>query len=112
MRNMPMRFPRSKTGTVFAVLYGLAAIILFPEAVTCKVWMCEFTAWPVWLPMGYLFWLPYSGHLDYVPDPTRHWNFIIPAFLANVLLWYIVGMLLGKASSSLYGRYVLRSQDR
>ncbi len=82
---------RSKTGRLLAALYAVAAVALFHEAMTCGVMLCDLVAIYVFLPLGYLVWLPWSGQMNYVANPMVRWEFVIPAVLGNLLFYYFIG---------------------
>ncbi len=97
---------RSKTGLVFAGLYVIAATAMFFVALTCSSdWMCDLIALPAFVPAGYLYWLPFSGQFNYIPDPVRRWEFIIPALITNAALYYLAG----SAAELLFKRLFNRS---
>jgi len=99
----------SKAGLLFAGLYAIGAAILFRESLTCATWMCDLVALPVFLPAGYIFWAPFSGPVDYIPDPLDRWIFVVPAALTNLVLYYYVGYGLGAAIGAL--RRTLKSRS-
>jgi hypothetical protein len=62
----------SKTGSFSAALYTIAAAFLFHEAMACGGMLCDLVALSVFVPAGYLYWVPFSGQLNYVPDPCAN----------------------------------------
>lgn len=82
---------RSRSGWCLAALYLAAAGILFSRAMTCASMLCDLVAMPVFLPAGWLYWLPFSGSLNYVADPMRRWEFVIPAIITNAAIYYFAG---------------------
>lgn len=92
---------RSRSGWTLALLYLVAAIILFHQAMACMTMFCDSAALPVFLPAGWLYWLPFSGSLNYVADPMRHWQFVIPAAVTNAIVYYFVGLAIGQVFNSL-----------
>jgi hypothetical protein len=87
-----------------SALYAIAAGFLFHEAMTCGDWMCDFVAFPAWLPAGYIYWLPFSGPLGYIPDPMRRWAFVVPTVVTNAVAYYFIGFALGVAFRELRKR--------
>ncbi len=104
MDGQKRRIRWSKTGLCLATLYASAAAILFHNAMTCTGWVCDFVAFPVFLPAGEIYWWPFSGKLDYVPDPMRRWEFVIPAAITNIVIYYGVGSLIGGGFRRLFQR--------
>lgn len=85
---------RSKTGWLFAALYTVAGVVIFHEAMTCGTMLCDIVAIYVFLPFGYLLWLPWSGQMDYIANPMVRWEFVVPAVLGNLFFYYFIGAAL------------------
>lgn len=64
---------------------------------TCVGMLCDLVAFAVFLPAGYIYWLPFSGQLNYVPDPMREWKFVIPAVITNLVFYYFLGYVVSAA---------------
>ena len=93
---------RSKTGWGFAIIYAVAAAVLFTKAFTCQFTFCAFIDLPVFAPAGALYYWVYDLLVEnrivpgYIPNPEVTWGFVIPAVVANVLLYYYVGRCVGR----------------
>lgn len=87
----------SKSGALFAALYLMPAAFLFREALTCGTMLCDLVAFPVFVPAGLVYWLPFSklGPLTYVPNPMSQWRFVIPTMVTNLVSYYFLGWGVG-----------------
>jgi len=85
----------------------VAAIILFHEAMTCTSMFCDLVAMPVFLPAGWIYWLPFSGALNYVADPMRRWEFVIPVTATNAVIYYFLGFAIASGIRKLSKTSVL-----
>lgn len=98
---------RSRSGWFLAGIYMVAAIILFHEAMTCTSMFCDLVAMPVFLPAGWIYWLPFSGALNYVADPMRRWEFVIPVTATNAVIYYFLGFAIASGIRKLSKTSVL-----
>ena len=82
----------SQTGLSFVLAYVAIAAYMFHDAMTCIGWVCDLGAIFVFPPAGEIYWWPFSGQ---VPNPMRRWEFVIPAALTNMVIYYFLGNVVG-----------------
>lgn len=106
-----MRLPQSRMGWTLVIVYLLLAAFLIYQAFTCTGWVCDLVEVPAAVPFGLIYlallqWLDpifVFGSITYAP--FRNWFFIIPTLLGNSLLYYWLGLGIGK----LWGRWLRRA---
>jgi hypothetical protein len=103
-----MRLPKSKIGRVFVVIYLVAASFLIYLAFTCSGWVCDVVELPVTIPFGFL-WLILLQWLDPIfafgsitYAPFKNWFFIIPTLVGNSVIFYWLGVGIGKLCIKLF----------
>ena len=102
-----MRFPTSKVGWVFVAVYVALASFLVYSAFTCTGWVCDIVELPATVPFGLLYlgllrWLNplfVFGSITY--SPFRNWYFIIPTLVGNSVIFYWLGVGIGKLCTKL-----------
>jgi hypothetical protein len=99
---MAMRFPRSKVGWTFVTTYLALAALLIYRAFTCVGWVCDLVEFPVTIPFGLLYLallklldpIFFFGSITYAP--FRNWFFIIPTLVGDSIIFYWLGVRIGK----------------
>lgn len=97
-----MRFPRSKVGWAFVMTYLALAAFFIYQAFTCIGWVCDLVEFPVTIPFGLLYLVLLKlldpifvfGSITYAP--FRNWLFIIPTLFGNSIIFYWLGVRIGK----------------
>jgi hypothetical protein len=93
-----MRFPKSKIGWIFVVIYLALSSWLVYQAFTCTDWMCDMVEIPAAIPFGAVYFgllrllnpIFLFGSISYAP--FRNWYFIIPTLIGNSILYYWFGV--------------------
>jgi hypothetical protein len=93
-----MKFPKSKTGWIFVIVYLLVAIFFTYQAFVCSGFACDLVELPAIVPFGVLYLLLlqllnpiyFFGSIIYAP--FQNLFFIIPNILGNMLLYYWIGL--------------------
>jgi hypothetical protein len=102
-----MRLPKSKFGWAFVAIYMACDTFLVYLAFTCTGWMCDTVELPATIPFGLLylallhFLNPLFAFGSITSAPFRNWYFIIPTFVGNAVIFYWLGVGLGKLCTRL-----------
>jgi hypothetical protein len=102
-----MALPKSKFGWVFVAFYTAVDSVLVYLAFTCTGWMCDLVELPAVIPFGILYLgllrllnpLFRFGSITYAP--FTNWYFIVPTFLGNSVIFYWLGVGIGKLCTKL-----------
>jgi hypothetical protein len=102
-----MVLPKSKFGWVFVAFYTAVDSLLVYLAFTCTGWMCDLVELPAVIPFGILYLgllrllnpLFRFGSITYAP--FTNWYFIVPTFLGNSVIFYWLGVGIGKLCTKL-----------
>jgi hypothetical protein len=105
-----MKLPKSKIGWVFVAIYLVMASYLVYQAFTCTGWVCDLVEFPATIPFGLLYlallkWLNpifVFGSITY--NPFKNWFFIIPTLVGNSIVFYWLGVGIGKLCMKLLGK--------
>jgi len=97
-----MKVPRSKIGWAFVLVYLAFSSVLVYKAFTCSGWVCDIVELPAAIPFGLLYLLLLRllnpifvfGSITYAP--FTNWYFIIPNLIGNSVLFYWLGVGMGK----------------
>jgi hypothetical protein len=97
-----MRLPKSKAAWVLVAMYLALDSFLVYLAFTCTGWLCDIVEIPGAVPVGVLYlgllrWLNpifVFGSITYAP--FRNWYFIIPTAVGNSVVFYWLGVGIGK----------------
>jgi hypothetical protein len=91
----------SVIGTVLALLYLSATVMLYREANRhIGGWLPDLELAYASLPIGIIFWWLFSGRfrrfgLPCICNPMRRWEFVVPTLFTNIALYYLLGYLVG-----------------
>lgn len=93
-----MRFPKSKIGWAFVVIYLALSACLVYRAFTCIGWMCDMVEIPATIPFGLVYFpllrflnpIFFFGSITYAP--FRNWYFIIPTLAGNSIIYCWLGI--------------------
>jgi hypothetical protein len=110
---LPWRWPvqgMSKGGSCLSLVYIIAAILLFHDAMTCGGLLCDLSALLVWLPAGILYFTAYNlldkwfvfGDIGATAAPARQWLFIIPTVITNAVIYYFIGYGISAALTKVF----------
>ncbi|HEY1204957.1 MAG: hypothetical protein ABSH46_07205 [Bryobacteraceae bacterium] len=105
-----MKWPKSKVGWAFVILYLVSASYLIYQAFACRGWVCDLVEIPAAVPFGLVYllalrWLdPFFAFGDITWSPFRNWFFIVPTVIGNSLIFYWLGVGVGKLAARLLGR--------
>ena len=89
---------RSRAGWALAGLYLAVALLALWRAFTCRDdFFCGIETIPMLVPAGFFYlWLL----VDHLPSPALlQWPLIVPTLITNVVLYYLLGRLIGKRVS-------------
>ena len=108
-----MKVPASKIGWLFVLLYLAVSSVLIYQAFTCIGWVCDIVEFPAAIPFGllYLFLLRLLnpvfvfGSITYAP--FTNWYFIIPTLVGNSIVFYWIGVGVGKLIVRLTGKLAI-----
>ncbi len=102
--------PKSKLGWVLVVLYLAFSSVLIYQAFTCTGWVCDLVEFPAAIPFGLLYLLllralnPMFAFGSITYDPFRNWFFIIPTLVGNSVVFYWIGVGIGKLGAKVMRR--------
>ena len=105
-----MKMPKSKLGWVLVVLYLAGSSVLIYQALTCTGWVCDIVEFPAAIPFGLLYLLllralnPIFAFGSITYAPFTNWFFIIPMLVGNSVVYYWIGVGIGKLGAKLAGR--------
>jgi len=97
-----VRLPRSNIGWAFVAVYLAGAACLIYLAFTCVGWVCDIIEFPAAVPFGLLYlallkWLnPVFAFGSITYSPFRNWFFIVPTLIGNSIVFYWLGVGIGK----------------
>lgn len=103
-----MRMPKSKVGWIFVALYLVGSSFLIYQAFTCTGWVCDIVEFPAAIPFGLLYLLalrlldPVFVFGSITHEPFRNWYFIIPTLTGNSVVFYWLGLGIGKLAMKLF----------
>jgi len=86
---------KSRTGWTLATLYLVVSAICLYATFDCRDgFFCGLRAIPVLIPAGVVYLLVFA---KYVASPAiMQWQVLVPAVATNVLVYYLLGRLLGR----------------
>jgi len=105
-----MQFPKSKAGWSLVAIYLAVSSVLIYQAFTCTGWVCDLVEFPATIPFGVLYllvlrWLnPVFVFGNIVSEPFRNWYFIIPTLAGNSVVFYWLGVGMGKLTRKIFRR--------
>jgi hypothetical protein len=107
-----MKFPKSKIGWVFVVIYLVPASFFIYQAFTCSGWVCDLIEFPATIPFGLLYLTVIKlldpiyvfGSITYAP--FRNLFFVIPMIIGNIVVYYWIGVGVGKIFKKLFTKHI------